>query len=117
MSALPKPPAHFDAAAGRLWRKVLSVLDERGDLRSEYLEPVEIYVENVVQARRLRAQIKEPMVRGSQGQPVANPMFDLVRRHENDAARLAGELLLTPRSRKRAGLAESVGDDLEDLLA
>jgi phage terminase small subunit len=70
---------------------------------------LERYVVAVARARDARAELERHgslTAVGSQGQPVPHPAVRIAREAERDAAEYARDLLLTPRARRAAGVAE-----------
>jgi P27 family predicted phage terminase small subunit len=56
---------------------------------------------------------------GGRGQPVPHPAVKIARDAERDAHEFARDLLLTPRSRRLAGISETTAldDELDELLS
>jgi hypothetical protein len=71
-----------------------------------------------MRARHFRAEADlEPMVKGSMGQPVANPFYAEANRSEHAAMALEGRLLLTAQERKKHNIkAEADDESLDSLL-
>ena len=78
------------------------------------------YASAVVRSRVIRREAEEePWVEGSKGQKVAHPGFKIAKDDEEAVLKYAKELLLTPKQRKSAGVANAEDGDetLEELLA
>jgi P27 family predicted phage terminase small subunit len=78
------------------------------------------YVAKIMLAERSRdvAEKDGPFVKGSRGQLVAHPGLKIAREAEADAVSLARQLLLTPYSRKAAGIqVAEASDELDKLLS
>jgi P27 family predicted phage terminase small subunit len=117
MPNAPQPPADFDEATKKTWRASLKALRDQGTWQDSDRDALERYCRAVSRARGARALLASErlIAEGSQGQPVPHPAIRIAREAERDAAEYARDVLLTPRSRRIAGVAES--SSLEDELA
>jgi phage terminase small subunit len=93
MATIP-PPAKLGAKAKRLWR---DVADEY-ELRADELRVLEDICREVDLIEKLQKELDKPatqlIVRGSMGQPVANPLVQELRQHRSVVARLLAGLKL-----------------------
>jgi len=116
-----KPPSDFDEAAVSLWNRVLRELRDQGTWQASDIGCLERYVRAVHRAHAAQAIVaREGLTStGGRDQPIAHPAVRIARDAERDAAEYARDLLLTPRSRRLAGLAETsaMDDELAGLLA
>jgi phage terminase small subunit len=118
-----KPPSDLDAASRKVWTTALRELEETGTWTEAAAPLLELYVKALQTARQARGRIAKRLkadgeevaffAKGSMGQLVAHPDIGIARSAEQDAARLAGALLLEPAARRRARLDQ---DDLEGFL-
>jgi P27 family predicted phage terminase small subunit len=121
MPNAPQPPADFDDATKKTWRSSLKALRDQGTWQDSDRDALERYCRAVGRARGARTILASEglIAEGSQGQPVAHPALRIAREAERDAAEYARDLLLTPRSRRIAGVAEtsSIEDELAQLVS
>jgi phage terminase small subunit len=91
MPNAPQPPADFDDAAKKTWRSSLKALRDQGTWQDSDRDALERYCRAVSRARGARAVV----------------------------ASYARDLLLTPRARRTAGVAEttSLEDELAELVS
>ena len=91
MAKVPAP-AKLSAKARRLWSSVT----EKYDLRADELRVLEDACREVDLVERLEKALADGdlIVRGSQGQPVANPLVTEIRQHRGQLQRLLGSLKL-----------------------
>ena len=112
-----RAPMDLPADAREVWRQTARWLDEQGTLEDSDGEALRRYCSAVSTARAMRAAAHaEPWTTGSTGQLVPHPGWRLAAEADRDAARYAGDLLLTPAARKRAGITMAATDD-EKFLA
>lgn len=115
-----KPPADLDEAAVALWNRVLRELRDQGTWQASDVGCLERYVRAALRARAAREVVDRDglIAEGGRGQPIAHPALRIARDSERDAAEYARDLLLTPRARRLAGVAEtsSMDDELSELL-
>lgn len=100
----------------RLWTGAHLELEQRGDLTRLALEQLEALVRNMRAADECRKLAEEtPVVKGSTGQAVANPMSAQALRYDAQALALAKALKLTPDTRgySNAPADDDVDDDDE----
>jgi P27 family predicted phage terminase small subunit len=121
MPNAPQPPADFDDAAKKTWRSSLKALRDQGTWQDSDRDALERYCRAVSRARGARAVVASEGLTavGSTGQPVTHPAVRIAREAERDAAEYARDLLLTPRARRTAGVAEttSLEDELAELVS
>ena len=113
-------PDDFSPEARKLWASAQRQLRAQGSWSGDAdAALLEAWVRAVILARSARAMAdREPIVVGSRGQPVPHPGLRIAAEAELRAARFAGELLLSPKSRAAAGITTKVADDdLAKLLA
>jgi P27 family predicted phage terminase small subunit len=99
----------------------LKALRDQGTWQASDAAALERYVRSLARAACARAIVaREGLTTlGGRDQPVAHPAVRIARDAERDAAEYARDLLLTPRSRRLAGLSETsaMDDELAGLLA
>lgn len=96
------PPAGMRADARRVFAHVARGLADRGDLFAEDVFTIAHYAECVAMAAAsLKAGRRELLVRGYNGQDVANPLFGEARAWMTTARALASDLGLSPDARAR----------------
>lgn len=85
-------PAKLGTKAAKVWRDVTASYE----LRSDELRVLEDACREIDLVERLEDDLAgaELTVRGSQGQPVANPLVQEIRQHRTVIARLLGTLKL-----------------------
>lgn len=112
------PPGDFENEARTLWRSTQRRLRRQGTWQDGDCELLERYVRAVVLYRTARTAAEgSPWTKGSKGQLVAHPAVKVAREAAHDAHTFASELLLTPKSRARAGVKTGERTDaLEALL-
>jgi P27 family predicted phage terminase small subunit len=112
-----EPPDDLDDDAQRLWVSTIAQLIRQGSWQPSDLPTCERYVRAVALARAARdAMAGSLTAEGSPGQPVAHPSLKTLRDAELDAHRFAGDLLLTPASRIRAGFPASGLDETNPFI-
>lgn len=91
MAKVPAP-AKLGAKAERLWASTT----EKWDLRPDELRVLEDACRQVDLVERIEKELADQdlIVRGSQGQPVANPLVQEIRQHRATLQRLLGALKL-----------------------
>lgn len=99
------------------WRRLFVAcrieLEQRGDWTALAREQLEAMVRKMAAAEEAATKAeRDPVVRGSTGQAVANPLFAIWVRLDSEANRLAKTLKLTPDTR---GAAAPRGDDGAEL--
>jgi P27 family predicted phage terminase small subunit len=103
-----------------LWTSTLKACREQGTWQNSDAGCLERYVRALERARAAQAILDAEGLTalGGRDQPVAHPAVRIARDAERDAADYARDLLLTPRARRLAGLAEtsSMDDELAGLL-
>lgn len=117
----PKAPPDFDDASRRAWRDTWRRLAAQGTWVESDAPLLELYVRALARADRFRRVVEEEeeegwYAEGSQGQPVPHPAARLAREAESDAVEYAEALLLTPQTRRRAGV-DTDGEEIDDALA
>jgi P27 family predicted phage terminase small subunit len=106
------PPADMDKRARRLWQDSLAQLKAQGTWRDTDWPLLERYTRAYERALKAREAMGDVVtVKGSAGQPRPHPNLKTIRDAEHDAHQYATDLILTPRSRRIAGLDEGEGDD------
>lgn len=90
---LPDPPVELGVRGAELWRSVL----EEHELRPDEMRVLEDACREVDLIELLEDAVRgAPLTaRGSQGQPVANPLIQELRQHRGLVARLLGSLKLS----------------------
>jgi P27 family predicted phage terminase small subunit len=122
-----KPPSTLDATARALWRRVVDDLTEREVLREVDFATIERYVTAEMVARQALARIlKREKTAGAGAWQIAithggtgvHPDVKVWQTASQEAARLAGDLGLTPRARHqlREDGATGLDRELEALL-
>jgi len=111
------PPKDFDPRARGIWKAAQGLLRRQGTWRPADRELLAQYVRNVSAAHAARAQLAKEGITTTthDGRPIPHPCVKIARDAEADARSTAADLLLTPASRKRAGVEEP--KSLEDELA
>jgi P27 family predicted phage terminase small subunit len=113
-------PKDFTAAMRSLWTTVQKQLREQGTWQPSDVGCLERYVRAVARSAAAQAIVdREGLTStGGRDQPIAHPALRIARDAERDAAEYARDLLLTPRSRRLAGLSETsaMDDELAGLL-
>ena len=100
-----------------LYGECKAQLESQGTWQNTDAPILEQYASAVVRARVLRRQAEEePFVEGSKKQLVAHPGFKLATDAEEASLKYAKELLLTPKSRKSAGVENPEDDSALDKL-
>ena len=113
----PNAPADLSAEGRRLFLDTIRQLRQQGTWAEGDTPLVESYTRAVCLARSARRLADaEPIVAGSRGQPVANPLLKVAAESEARAMKYASELVLTPASRRKHGI-EVKTDDAESFLA
>lgn len=116
-----KPPSDFDEAAVAVWNRVLRELRDQGTWQPSDVGALERYVRAVRRAATAQAIVAQEGLTstGGRDQPIAHPAVRIARDAERDAAEYARDLLLTPRSRRLAGVSETsaMDDELAGLLS
>jgi P27 family predicted phage terminase small subunit len=106
------PPPELDKRARRLWQQTLAQLKAQGTWKDTDWPLLERYVRAWERALLAREGMGgEVTTKGSMGQLVQHPNLKTARDAEHDAHQYATDLLLTPASRKRAGLDEAETED------
>jgi len=137
MGRLPvgeQPPPSLDQYGRSLWRATLASLQRQGTWVASDRETLSLYIFALCDAHRARARIADRALVdgdgvtsvGSAGQPIVHPDTVLLRQAERDASAYSDQLLLNPKSRRRAGLkipthkpgrlAEALGTSLIDTV-
>jgi len=107
-----RAPSDLDKPTRALWRDVQAHLREQRTWTDADAGALHRYCLAVQTARVMRTAAEaEPWTTGSTGQLVAHPALKLAAEADRDAARYAGDLLLTPAARKRADLPHGHDDD------
>lgn len=113
----PVKPHGLDAKARTLWNLTWRALMAQGTWQPSDVEALARYVAAVQTARTMRTAAQDrPWVEGSTGQLVAHPGWKVAADADRDAHRYAEALLLTPASRRRAGVGAARPSDLDHLL-
>src|SRR6188472_2156817 len=99
------PPDDFTDEQRKVWLQAQHQLRTQGTWKPADRDLLEQYTRAVVLARQARLDAAErPVVEGSAGQPVPSPSTKIARDAEADARAAAADLLLSPASRRRAGV-------------
>jgi P27 family predicted phage terminase small subunit len=108
---IPRCPAGLQPGAQRRWRAYWSApVAAAVDLRSD-AEAVERWVHCVSERERLQPLAdKTPLVKGSTGQLVANPLYGVINGLSREIERLEEHLGMTPLARMRLGLVQTQRD-------
>ena len=119
--AVPDPPANWLAATKTAWRRFWAgplapyVIESDLDTLSRLFRMVDM------QARFWREGSRQPLVEGSQGQPVTNPLLDEADRLETLIQRLEDKFGKGPLARLKLGVALGDAarslDELNDALS
>ena len=106
MQRATNSPFERDSAGWRLWRRVIHALQVQGTWRDEDAPLLEQYVRSVLASVRARELLEEAGLTSvsADGRPVAHSLIKIARDAEADARAVAADLLLTPASRRRAGV-------------
>jgi len=99
-------PFPYQSAGWQLWHRAILALQAQGTWRAEDAPLLHQYVRSVLAADHARADLDESGLTSvsADGRPVAHPLIKVARDAEADARAVAADLLLTPASRRRAGL-------------
>lgn len=113
-------PKDLDEAGRDLWSSAQHQLREQG-WRDTDASLLAQFVRSVRTAAIAREQLSEEGITSTtrDGRPTAHPCVKIAREAESDARAAAADLLLTPASRRRAGVGEprSIEDELSTLIA
>jgi hypothetical protein len=90
--ASSKSPTGMGASGASLWKSIAGVYDLRAD-EKRVLEDA-CRESDLVDFLEAELKDAEPIVRGSQGQPVINPLISEVRQHRSTLASLLRQLRL-----------------------
>lgn len=104
--AMPPYPPGISVAAKRVWAAFWeSPVAPTVDLRADK-PALERWILAYSEVDRLRRKIRqEPTVTGSMGQPVLNPIHDIMRGYIRDMERAEEHFGMTPLARMRLGIA------------
>jgi len=112
-------PKDLDEAGRDLWSSAQHQLREQG-WRDTDASLLAQFVRSVRTAAIAREQLSEEGITSTtrDGRPTAHPCVKIAREAESDARAAAADLLLTPASRRRAGVGEprSIEDELSTLI-
>lgn len=110
---IPNPPSNLPREALAEWRRITKDLDELGLVANVDRAVLTTYCEWWARARELKRLLDEQSftVIGSQGQPVANPLWGMHKDAADRVVSLAKELLCSPTARLRANLPEEPDAD------
>ena len=112
-------PKDLDQAGRDLWSSAQHQLREQG-WRDTDASLLAQFVRSVRTAAIAREQLSQEGITSTtrDGRPTAHPCVKIAREAESDARAAAADLLLTPASRRRAGVGEprSVEDELSTLI-
>lgn len=110
---VPCPPALIGEPWESMWQEAMGQLMEQATWRVTDAPMLQALIELRRQASDARREgSAEPIVIGSTGQAVANPLLSVADRAEALAARIATDLMLTARSRSAHDRdAGAVGDE------
>jgi len=99
-------PKSLTAAGRELWLATQRHLRDQGTWRDCDAPLLEQYVHGVLTAALAREEIERsgPTSSTADGRPMAHPLIKVARDAEADARAVAADLLLTPASRRRAGV-------------
>ena len=124
MSNAPKPPAHLNAFAKRLWTELYPQLEERGRIDDTDLTTFEalchhyglyreawraIYQPIDSESGKRRRQSLEEYLQGRNSQ--TQPELTVMRESLKEFEKLVGEFGLSPLARKKAGSGETQKSD------
>jgi P27 family predicted phage terminase small subunit len=100
-----------------LWIDTVHALRSQGSWRDEDGSLLAAYVRSVLTADQARRTLEEEglTTRTKDGRAIAHPLIRVAREAEADARAAATALLLTPASRRRAGV-DAVPDSLPDWM-
>jgi P27 family predicted phage terminase small subunit len=116
MQAVPPPPSWLSRAAKAEWRKVATILTERGHLTDADLGTLAAYADAVGQLAESTTIInREGMVVETPNGLRKHPAISIQINARNQVRQLAAELGLTPVSRSRPSIREDNEDDLSFL--
>ncbi len=114
-------PKDLDQDGRELWAAAQRQLREQGTWRDTDASLLEQFVRSVRTAVLARAQLAAEGITSTtrDGRPTAHPCVKIAREAESDARAAAADLLLTPASRRRAGVGEpkTLEDELAVLIA
>lgn len=114
-------PKDLDEAGRDLWSSAQHQLRDQGAFLNTDASLLAQFVRSVRTAAIAREQLSEEGITSTtrDGRPAPHPCVKIAREAESDARAAAADLLLTPASRRRAGVGEprSIEDELSTLIA
>lgn len=105
---VPRTPPNLQPQAQRRWRSywasaIAQIVDRQSDA-----EALHRWIHAVSERERLQPQADaEPLVSGSMGQQVANPLYGVINSLSREIERLEDHLGMTPLARLRLGLVQT----------
>lgn len=105
---MPKMPVDLDVAGVSLWK---SIADAQYELRADELRVLEdaCRTADLIEDLRLEAQGAQRIVKGSQGQPVINPLISELRQYRSTLASLLRQLHLPDDGASSADKSSAAG--------
>ena len=111
--ALPRCPAHLDDVAKREWRRIIREVRHIGMITA--LDRVGLAVYCVLWSRWVAAEIKLAetglVIVTKSGNVIQNPLLGVANRAQAELRRWAVEYGMTPSSRSRVNVPETIGED------
>jgi len=116
--AAPRMPAGLSAPAKTVWQQVVPELVEAGVVRTVDAVALEAFVVQVAVMRQAQRELKHAplLVNGSRGQPVRNPLLDVLTTAQAEVRKWCERFGLDPSTRTRLGLMAVRGRTLEQEL-
>lgn len=104
-ASIPPTPRGLTDAAKREWKRVVTLMDDRGLASEAWAGMAERYIDTVNRAEKVRVewkQIGSPLLaEANNGSPYPHPLVTLLAATERDAARFAAQLDLGGKQEKR----------------
>lgn len=112
---IPKCPRGLHIVARKAWKDYWE--SPLPALLPADMEAIHRYVYAISERELLEEEIRgNPLVPGSQGQMVRNPLFDIMRERTREIEKFREQFGLTPLARMRLGIAYSEADEALDRM-